>query len=325
MVDAGACQPKTLLGNALKIAADDLIANGFSGGVDEEIATAALLGMITSNIAWCSSFTMSETLPPMSWVHYSKNKKDDTSESYSGADFAIVIKLSPLRYRAAIFQAKRSKSRKLNFKYHQISPAVQGFAAEPQFLRLSKHGLRILAACRPRQNKTTPTFKELDFLHYLVFDKSSCPCSAITEFEDKYIELIAYQRTATPGDTKDEESAKLFWTKYSEKLLYSDASLRIELGELLVLGADNASNSPAKGWLELKGFRQASEFIKSTKLLMDVFETSPIPNMKPTVSGGAIPHGRPGPIRQSFVSNLQKTMIALKASSQDHAKKVGPK
>ncbi|MBK0025597.1 hypothetical protein IAE57_05460 [Stenotrophomonas sp. S48] len=282
MTDATDARNSELLARALELSIRDVVLCKLIKHVDEEITTAALLGFFASNIAWTSALLADSEISPLSWVHYSKHKKDKTSEAYTGADFAIVLRLSKSRWRAAIFQAKRSESEHLSFKHLHISPARDGRPPEPQIIRLKDHSLSMVAQKPLPNGQLEWSTKDLSFAHYLIYhhdDAYLSPLSDHTE-EIKKIDLTNTQ-IKSKGKT-DLDDVKALWDKVSgKKVLYPKTIPIRNFSDLLRSGVTEPQM--AQGWLEINRWTEASSFIKQTRLLMDVFEGAPLSELNPTV------------------------------------------
>lgn len=252
--------------------------------VDEEITTAALLGFFASNIAWTSALLADSAISPLSWVHYSKHKKDKTSEAYTGADFAIVLRLSKNRWRAAIFQAKRSENERRNFKHLHISPSREGRPPEPQIIRLRDHSLSILNSKPHLDGKLGWSTEDLSFAHYLIYHDDDAYLSPLNDHTEE-IKKIALTNTQinSIGELNLEES-RILWRMYPTKTISPAASPIRKFSDLLRLGVTQSSEEPASGWIELDSFKEASSFITQTRLLMDVFEGAHLSELKPTLA-----------------------------------------
>lgn len=255
--------------------------------MDEEITTAALLAFIASNIAWTSALLVDAQASPLSWVHYSKHKKDKTSEAFTGADFSLVLRLSSSHYRAAIFQAKRSESRKLNFKHLHISPERDGRPPEPQIIRLRNYALTILSRTPLPIGRQQWDTKDLAFVHYLIYHDDNAFCSPLSDHAPAIKGIILKDILAKEIVPHSIDLVRDFWSQNSESMLYPDPALLGKFSELLKAGVlSPPTNSPA-GWIELESKAAARSFIRETRLLMDVFEGAEVAELEPTLSNHA--------------------------------------
>lgn len=255
--------------------------------VDEEITTAALLGFFASNIAWTSTLLVDSDISPLSWVHYGKHKKDKTSEAYTGADFAIVLRLSKSRWRAAIFQAKRSEGESRSFKHLHISPARENRPPEPQIIRLRDHSLSILTKKPLPKGKPRWSTEDLSFAHYLIYHDDDAYLSPLSDHaeEIKKIALANINIKIKAKGLLKLDDFKALWGEYiGKKVLHPNADQVRKFSDLLRLGVKETPEAPAPGWIQLNGSIEASAFINQTRLLMDVFEGSHRNELKPIVA-----------------------------------------
>lgn len=277
-----------LLSAALCLSVDDIVASRLIRHIDEEITTAALLGAMASNIAWASALAIDVDLPPFSWVHYSKHGKNEKSEAYTGADFALIFRMGINRYRAAVFQAKRAQSNKLNFKYLQISPAREGYSPEPQMLRLYKYGLKLLAEMPKNENGNSDrhlTAEGLDFVHYLIYHQDDAYAAPLSDYRLIVDRLQVEAVTRIAKDPDCLESVREAWKTFPDSLLDPGASTT-NLSDLFESAFFSPANQRVPGWIDLNTSSAANLFISETRRLMDVFEGSGFSAPRPAYDGG---------------------------------------
>lgn len=310
-----------LLFGALCMSIDDIVSSELIRYIDEEITTAALLGAMASNIAWASALALDMDLPPLSWVHYSKHGKDEKSEAYTGADFALIFRVNDDRYRAAVFQAKRAQSEKCNFKPYQISPAREGYFPEPQILRLYKYGLKLLTGApleeEKKNDKDYAIKRPIDFVHYLIYHQTGAYAAPLCDYQ-KEINTLQIQATNIKWEEPISiESVIDAWKPYVDKMLEPlGGTIRLRL--LLNSALLTPPTECAPGWIDLKTPSAVKMFISDTRKLMDVFEGSALASPKPTFDGG---------MDLSGMTNSRRTLLRKawpKSSTQPKPKTTTP-
>lgn len=210
-----------------------------------------------------------------------------TSEAYTGADFAIVLRLSKSSWRAAIFQAKRSEGKNLSFKHLHISPAREDLPPEPQIMRLRDHSLSILTKKPLPAGKAEWSTEDLSFAHYLIYHDDDAYLSPLSDHaeEIKKIALANIQIKQKGKGKLEPDELRALWGKYpGKKVLHPNINQTRRFSDLLRLGVTESPGDPASGWIQLNGSAEASAFINQTCLLMDVFEGSHLEEPKPTVA-----------------------------------------
>ncbi|MEV5118439.1 hypothetical protein [Stenotrophomonas indicatrix] len=250
---------------------------------------------MASNIAWASALSITSQLPPLSRVHYSKHRRGKESESYTGADFALLVRVADDKYRAAVFQAKRAKSSKLNFEHLHISPERGDYLPEPQILRLLKYGL-LLETKSPRRNKQKAgTAQHLDFIHYIIYQYNDAYYSPLSDHQGEINRVESLASAIHPQDPESIKSVREAWAPYIHDMLYPK-SPSPSISRLLKSGLLTPASEEASGWLDLDSTAAASSFIKETRRLMDVFKGSEFTTPEPTLDGGmelsSMTHGR---------------------------------
>jgi hypothetical protein len=269
------------------LSVNDIVFSRLIRHIDEEITTAALLGAMASNIAWASALALKSDLPPFSWIHYSKHGKDEKSEAYTGADFSLIFRMDNNKYRAAVFQAKRAQSEKLNFKYCQISPAREGYLPEPQIIRLYKYGIKLLieAPRKHEEGDTSLTDLKLDFVHYLIYHQKDAYATPLCDYQNIIDKLQAYATTITAKDPSNLESVREAWKNFADLKLNPSEST-ISISKLFKTAFLTPATERAPGWIDLETPSAAKLFISETRRLMDVFEGADFATPKPTYDGG---------------------------------------
>jgi hypothetical protein len=167
-----------------QLAVHDLLASGNFLGVDEETTTGGLIGAISATAPWC--FEAHGDHPDFNWVKYKKSGNSPLAEPSTGADFALVLRISQSICRIAIFQAKLQEENG-EFSIHQISPARKDGdrIPEPQFVRLKHYSRSLLKAAKQRSSATA----SIEWAHYLLYNPDTIralPLSRLGYFSRHY-------------------------------------------------------------------------------------------------------------------------------------------
>lgn len=180
----------TPLAGALQIAAAEVLAMHSRARLDEEEITLSLLGALAIAIpSMAESFPDSFT-PTFQWQRYSKSGRGHGGEGASGADFALLIRLSDKYARAAIFQAKKEKEKTHHsVEITSISPyrpngAKDPHFPEPQILRLIRNA---------RTLTHDQTIDLLSWVHFLSYGVDGCLCIPVSDHAQTVIELEKFQ------------------------------------------------------------------------------------------------------------------------------------
>ncbi len=270
-----------LLKLAFDLAIDGVIQNGMSGTIDEELTTGALLGAMAAHAPWCyAAWSDVEGAMPYAWTHYRKSGRDAASETYTGADFAIVLRTGPRTFRAAVFQAKRAKNKSDGFIAVQISPQIANLLPEPQLVRLMRYAL----AGQPLVGATGA----VDWIHYLVYaegvithvplNSMSPYCEQVVE-RTKQVSRMASQHLLLEGEPLNRDGIRALWKTF--KLTYIPSPAAEEWKLLLGEGLFRPAGQSVAGWRELMGKSAAEAFIQETCPYADVYEGAPWANYKP--------------------------------------------
>ncbi|QII28317.1 hypothetical protein G6052_06075 [Stenotrophomonas maltophilia] len=175
-----------------QLAVHDLLASGNFLGVDEETTTGGLIGAISATAPWC--FEAHGDHPDFNWVKYKKSGNSPLAEPSTGADFALVLRITQSTCRIAIFQAKLQEENG-GFSIHQISPARKDGdrIPEPQFVRLVHYARSILKAAKHKYSVTAP----IEWAHYLLYKSDTIravPLSSLRHFSNHYFKLLSASR-----------------------------------------------------------------------------------------------------------------------------------
>ncbi|WP_329913664.1 hypothetical protein [Stenotrophomonas sp. SMYL86] len=166
----------TPLAGALQIAAGDVFALNSDAALDEEEITFALLGAFSSTIPSMASWFPKYFTPSFQWQRYGKSTRGAGSEGATGADYALLIRLSNNFARAAIFQAKKL-GKDLGIDLSSISPfrAIENQESiypEPQILRLARNARSISSGM---------TNDNLDWVHFAAYGVDGCFCTPLSD------------------------------------------------------------------------------------------------------------------------------------------------
>ncbi|WP_146146980.1 hypothetical protein [Stenotrophomonas maltophilia] len=248
--------PTNYLSAALQIAVFHLLRSGISKNIDEESFTAALLGSFCESCQVCVAGMPPASNSSLTWRRHNKSGKGTQGEAATGADFALIIRLSNNFARAAVFQAKNGQSEKGSFKASHRSPEIEDYPEEEQFVRLRRYCRRILSA----KNDAEEASLDLDSLgwsHYLVYENFAAYCSPLSSLS------ILEQRISKDGSPGT--------VRYKDYPYFNFV-------DILVSGC-NQEIAVQPGWLSLESSREISAFVEAAKDLFDIYEASVDPAM----------------------------------------------
>jgi len=249
--------PQNYLSGALQLAVLHLLQSGLSNDIDEESFTGALLGSFCQNCRVCAAGMPPQNKSTLTWRRHNKNSAGSDGESATGADFALIIRHKNDFARAAVFQAKNGQSKKGSFKAGHISPEVPGLPEEPQYVRLKRHCLKILAAFED-PTKAALKVTKIGWAHYLIYEPFAAYCSPLSSL--------------TVIEERLEAGGSLGTVSYKEHpyLNFVDA---------LRDGCDETQEQQP-GWLNLSSNEEIGAFVKSAKELYDLYEAHVNPDME---------------------------------------------
>lgn len=243
----GRTPPSNLLSSALQISIFQLLMSGISNGTDEESFSGAMFGAFCSTCGYCAPSIPLEQRHGLSWRRHNKNGKEGLSEKNTGADFALIIRLSDNVARAAVFQAKNGQSNIGSFDATHISPETDTRPPEPQFLRLREYCKRILLSIDRGGDKG---IEEISWAHYLVYESFgiySVPLSSLVQVNERV------NSGANPGTIR------------YKQLHHSN------FVDLLDRGCNQAEQD-ADGWLYLSSKEDILSFAENAIDLFDIYE-----------------------------------------------------
>lgn len=261
-------RPANFLSASLQLAVLQLVTAGLSRNADEETYTGALLGAFCSTSFFCASGFPKKAGPHMCWQRHSKNSKGHDGEKHTGADFTLIIRTDDNFARAAVFQAKNSKSGIGSFEVDHVSPETDERPAEQQIIRLVDHCLRIMTQVvkvgsgkEDQSAPSIPSVEDLDWTHYLVYHNYSNACCRLSNLRESY---QAAREEKIPGRVRLKEA---------------DA---IPLVDLLAAGC-REDTSKVRGWISLESLTEIRAFTNHARHFFDVYEsrTDPDADWKP--------------------------------------------
>lgn len=270
---------------ALNLSISAVIGGGLCGRTLEEGTTGALIGAIASNIRWAGELASTELADRCHWTLYSKSGKDLSSETWTGSDFSLILRLSSDRFRVATFQAKRESNKRGGFNLIQISPQRRGFRPEPQLIRMLRHS--------GNYGKASPAefIAEASWVHFLIYRAGEMnhvslsdmadACKSVCDFDEKVkeAERIFYQDSGglyTTSYTAEK------WKKF-EGHTYTHGSLA-SLLSLFERGLRTPIGGDARGWRDLGGTDAAKAFVEATAPHSLIVEVAGGPNYSPVIS-----------------------------------------
>lgn len=208
----------------------------------EETITGAFLGAIMAHYPWCAVFGHDPSPSEYcGWANYSKSGHGEQSESGSGADFALVLRVGS-RVRIAIFQAKKGHRVKTCKKCKGVPdediptvPAVNVYRVRtekvetvvegktetvletyhyPQIDELIKTGIRLTGMSRiESQANAIETIKQdgLTWIHYLCYFKGDVVCVPLSGVSADVVE--AARKSEAGADVYLTEENSISWVK----------------------------------------------------------------------------------------------------------------
>ncbi len=275
--------------------------------------SATFIGAMAATIPWFAGAFPTAFTPGFDWHKYSKSGRGKTSEGSTGADFALLIRISDENARVAIFQAKPI-SEDGSIDVHRISPnrPKEGMLPQPQILRLAQHGFKLLP-----ENASAD---DLTWIHYSIYDGSSCFCISLSslqlllaeymkfdisiqpDLQKRVTKLVADDHPALADAAKAE--ARELWAPHKSRKIERPAD-PMNFVHLLTIGAATRWGFNAPGWLPLEGKVAIEGFVKSTSGSLRLIEARvalpPTPENTPTAEGST----KPGP-KENIVAGLNK-------------------
>lgn len=256
-------RPANFLSASLQLAVLQLVTAGLSRNADEETYTGALLGAFCSTSFFCASGFPKKAGPDMCWQRHSKNSQGRDGEKHTGADFTLIIRTADNFARAAVFQAKNSKSQVGSFEVDHVSPETDERPAEQQIIRLVDHCINIMAeVVKDRSGKkdqselSIPSVKDLDWAHYLVYHNYSNTCCQLSSLRESY---EAARAEKAPGRVRLKQVGA------------------IPLVDLLAAGC-REDTSKVQGWISLESLEEIKAFTHHARQFFDVYESRTSPD-----------------------------------------------
>lgn len=185
-----------------QLACNGFICSEYFSNADEETTTGALLGAIASTAPWCFQALSQE--PDFNWIRFAKSGNARNAEPSTGADFALILRVTDKLSRLAIFQAKCADNYG-NFSVHQISPgrANQDKIPEPQFIRLMDFARDVENAIPASEE----SIKLLNWVHYIAYEPDAIIATP----------LAALRATSEHYESYREKAESLYKAKLAER------------------------------------------------------------------------------------------------------------
>ncbi|WP_367381740.1 hypothetical protein [Stenotrophomonas cyclobalanopsidis] len=273
------------LTKALERSIHATISGGLSGIVLEETTTGALLGSISSNIR--SQMQNSPDLADMChWTQYRKGGNDFSSETWTGIDISIILRLGKEKFRMASFQAKRSANLKSGFEAIQISPGKGDYPPEPQLIRMLRYGIKY--------EPSTPIATSVsgaDWIHFLIYSQDKMchePLSSMNDYCQRVISFDARVKKLHLERNASEKAEKILkrisedWKLFDEKT--HTPKEENSLFELFSAGTTLPPDAPAAGWKNISGIQAAREAIEAMAPDSLIMEAAMCKDYKPIIS-----------------------------------------
>lgn len=167
------------LSAAFRLAIMGLLSSRMSAEVLEETMTGTVLGALATSAKICSDAYSDSSSPGCSWVKYSKAGQTWSSESKSGADFAILIDMGGSEFRLAVFQAKRNASGSSSVSIEQRRKGSKTDSGIQQFARLVKYANFIHCS----NGGEGFCLDNANWVHYLIYEPELIYCCSVDQLE----------------------------------------------------------------------------------------------------------------------------------------------
>ncbi|MCW0403237.1 hypothetical protein NB689_000035 [Xanthomonas sacchari] len=304
----------------MNLAIKSVIEGGLGWNVLEEATTGALIGAISSNVQWINEISPIDQSDNIHWILYSKGGRDFSSESWTGSDFSLILRVSENSFRVAAFQAKRAANRENGFKAIQISPAAGLLRPEPQIIRMLRHSDQY-------RSLTTDNIFTASWVHFLIYGRTEIfhlPLTKMNEYCQKV--YLFDHKVKTKEKAHEENSGGLYpkrkiekiWKNFKTSHTYNSNN-KSRFSELIACGARTPANQDAEGWMSIKGRDAAAAFIDATAPHCPALLISSKSSYKPVVSHSKSFKGASIGIT---IKEVMASMEALKAKL-DASKSVG--
>lgn len=167
------------LSAAFRLAVMGLLSSRMSAEVLEETMTGTVLGALATSVKICSDAYTDSSSPGCSWVKYSKAGSTWSSESKSGADFAILIDMGGSEFRLAVFQAKRNASASSSISIEQKRKGSETDSGIQQFERLVRYANFIHCS----NGGDGFCLDNASWVHYLIYEPDLIYCCSVDQLE----------------------------------------------------------------------------------------------------------------------------------------------
>lgn len=300
---------------AIRLSISSMLSGGLSGSVNEESTTGSLLGAIASHVRWLNHVTQ-DSMPRCHWTQYRKGGRDLSSESWTGSDFSLILRIEEYDFRAATFQAKRSKNSRHGFNTVQISPAKGNFRPEPQLIRMLRHS----ASYQSIQN-INRVVSNATWLHFLTYGVESIKHLPLSLMKQHCVDLYQFDEIIKKTENSlYRKSGQLFtireirkkWRAFSPHVFSPEESL--DFIELIACGTGTPCDITAPGWQTLQGQDAAKAFILATAPHRPVFEAAAGSDYSPIIV-----HSKSMTVSQVNDIGIDEALIELNSNDIDNS------
>lgn len=263
-----ASPPLNPLRAAFRLSVMSLVRTRLSKRLAEETMTGAFLGATAASVTICADAYSDPTSPACTWVQYAKNGTTKKSESVSGADFALLLRLGKHKARLAIFQAKRKLWATSTVDLGQSKEDKKRKSGEEQFDRLFDYGTQIMKEGFSKD----AALSDLHWIHYLIYHPEELNCCAISEMKEldkNSLTLESGVMEQNDKPTKSAPSVREMKVNFEGKSLASLISV-LDRGAMEV-PVDAATMPHVDGWLAIESEKQLEDVFKQLIDRIDVY------------------------------------------------------
>ena len=268
---------------------------------DEESITSAFVGALASHATWVTAAFDSDptTQSELYWAQYKKSSTKTFSEAKSGADFALVVRVSNNHALLSLFQAKiADDSRRIDIYRRPAIPKDQNKVwRSSQLVVLVKHSRMLLAKIRGVTLSST-TIGDLDWVHYLAYENGALTCVPVSglqgehndEVKNRYKRLSSHMVAMTEANTKPLfellDLSKIQWERSNSSQPMAFRPINLGAAAIRTFRIEQPEHdhyedaATLKGWLSLT-YEEAEKMLPLLTPLMGVYVADE------TRSGGA--------------------------------------
>lgn len=263
-----ASPPLNPLRAAFRLSVMSLVRTRLSARLAEETMTGAFLGATAASVRICADAYSAPASPACTWVQYAKSGSTVKSETVSGADFALLLRLGKNRARLAIFQAKRKLWGTSTLDLGQSKQDKAKKSGEEQFDRLLDYGKVVLKKGFDKDAKLS----DLSWIHYLLYHPEELNCCAISELkelEKTSLTLDSGVMEKNDSSTDAEPPTRDMTVNFEGKSLASLISV-LDRGAMEVpVGAAKVPH--VDGWLAIESEKQLEAVFKQLIDRIDIY------------------------------------------------------